>query len=108
MQRLHDARSRVAFAGAVAARVRAAEGVHRLRFDLVGPRLHRAAAGRHAGENVGQLGWNWHEPELYSNGLYEALHQMDKQGFEFIQAWLPPDEPQWAGVRDRLKRATNG
>jgi L-threonylcarbamoyladenylate synthase len=41
----------------------------------------------------------------YAAALYETLHRLDRAGFDWIAVELPPDTPEWAGVRDRLKRA---
>lgn len=37
--------------------------------------------------------------------LYATLHQLDTKGYDWIAIDLPPDTPEWAGVRDRLTRA---
>lgn len=41
----------------------------------------------------------------YAAKLYSALHELDAQGYDWIAITLPPDTPEWAGVRDRLLRA---
>lgn len=41
----------------------------------------------------------------YAARLYAALHELDDRGVEHIVAELPPDEPAWWAVRDRLLRA---
>jgi L-threonylcarbamoyladenylate synthase len=61
------------------------------------------AAAKEAGQRVATLGWA--DPEDYQNRLFETLHRFDDEGFDVILALLPPDEPRWAGVRDRLIRA---
>jgi hypothetical protein len=43
--------------------------------------------------------------EEYAAKLYAALHEMDHEGLDWIAVELPPDEPEWAAVRDRLQRA---
>jgi L-threonylcarbamoyladenylate synthase len=43
--------------------------------------------------------------EEYAAMLYAALHEMDHEGLDWIAVELPPDEPEWAAVRDRLQRA---
>lgn len=45
------------------------------------------------------------EPNEYAAGLYARLHDMDVRGFDVILVEMPPDTPEWAAVRDRLKRA---
>jgi len=44
-------------------------------------------------------------PDAYAQRLYAALHELDAHGYDWIAIDLPPDEPAWAAVRDRLKRA---
>lgn len=46
-------------------------------------------------------------PGPYAAILYETLHRLDDEGFDWIAVEPPPDEPAWAGIRDRLKRATS-
>ena len=43
----------------------------------------------------------------YAERLYRVLHELDQQGYDWISIELPPDTPQWAGIRDRLMRAAN-
>jgi len=45
------------------------------------------------------------DPRAYAAALYETLHRLDAQGLDWIAVELPPDTPEWAGVRDRLKRS---
>ena len=45
------------------------------------------------------------EPRAYAAALYESLHRLDRQGFDWIAVERPPDTPAWAGVLDRLQRA---
>lgn len=41
----------------------------------------------------------------YAATLYAILHEVDASGYDWIAVELPPDTPDWAGVRDRLFRA---
>jgi L-threonylcarbamoyladenylate synthase len=41
----------------------------------------------------------------YAEQLYRVLHDLDRQGYDWISIELPPDTPEWAGIRDRLTRA---
>ncbi len=41
----------------------------------------------------------------YAAQLYAKLHELDRQTFDWIAVELPPDEPEWAAIRDRLTRA---
>jgi L-threonylcarbamoyladenylate synthase len=44
-------------------------------------------------------------PDAYARQLYAVLHELDAQSYDWIAIDLPPDEPAWMAVRDRLKRA---
>ncbi len=56
-----------------------------------GARLDLAAMPRDAG--------------AYAERLYRVLHDLDREGYDWIWIELPPDTPEWAGIRDRLSRA---
>ena len=43
----------------------------------------------------------------YAELLYGKLHELDSQGYDWIAIELPPDTPEWAGVRDRIIRAAS-
>ncbi|HEY0930874.1 MAG TPA: L-threonylcarbamoyladenylate synthase [Gemmatimonas sp.] len=42
----------------------------------------------------------------YAQALYAALHEVDARGASLVLIEMPPDEPGWDGVRDRLTRAS--
>jgi len=44
-------------------------------------------------------------PEGYARRLYAALRELDAAGCETILVEAPPDAPEWAAVRDRLRKA---
>jgi L-threonylcarbamoyladenylate synthase len=44
--------------------------------------------------------------DAYAERLYAALHAADKEGWDWIGVVEPPDRPEWAGIRDRLSRAS--
>ena len=46
------------------------------------------------------------EPLAAAHGLYAALHQLDALGLDRIVVVMPPDQPEWTAVRDRLQKAT--
>ena len=46
------------------------------------------------------------QPEGYARALYAALHEADASNCEILLIALPPDEPAWAAIHDRLLRAT--
>ena len=45
------------------------------------------------------------DPHAYAAELYAALHRADSERWDWIATIEPPDEPDWAAIRDRLKRA---
>jgi L-threonylcarbamoyladenylate synthase len=45
------------------------------------------------------------EPDEYAQKLYAALRELDGAGCEMILVEAPPEAPEWAAVRDRLRRA---
>jgi L-threonylcarbamoyladenylate synthase len=45
------------------------------------------------------------DPSQYAAVLYERLHQADCEHWDWIEIELPPDDPAWAAIRDRLERA---
>ena len=45
------------------------------------------------------------EPAAYARKLYAALRELDTAGCEQILVEAPPDAPEWAAVRDRLRKA---
>lgn len=44
-------------------------------------------------------------PRDYAAALYATLHRCDEQGYDWIAVEEPPDVPEWAAIRDRLRRA---
>ena len=46
------------------------------------------------------------EPAAAARELYAALRELDAAGLDLILIQRPPSGPEWAGVRDRLERAT--
>jgi L-threonylcarbamoyladenylate synthase len=47
------------------------------------------------------------DPRIAAAELYATLHKLDRMHYDWIAVALPPDTPEWAGVRDRLQRAAN-
>jgi L-threonylcarbamoyladenylate synthase len=47
------------------------------------------------------------DPLEYAAALYQMLHRLDAESLDWIAVEIPPDEPEWAGVRDRLRRAAS-
>ena len=46
-------------------------------------------------------------PDLYAADLYSVLHELDEEGWDVIYVETPPEEPAWAGIHDRLRRAAS-
>jgi L-threonylcarbamoyladenylate synthase len=46
------------------------------------------------------------EAAQYAAALYETLHRLDEGGFDWIAVEQPPETPEWAGILDRLRRAS--
>jgi L-threonylcarbamoyladenylate synthase len=47
------------------------------------------------------------DARAYAAALYETLHRLDAEGFDWIAIEPPPDTPEWSGVLDRLRRAAS-
>lgn len=45
-------------------------------------------------------------PNAFAAELYARLHMADSEGWEWIAVRQPPDTPEWAGILDRLRRAS--
>jgi L-threonylcarbamoyladenylate synthase len=74
------------------------------------------AEARAAGRHTGAVLWSFDghadelrrlpaEPGGYARQLYATLHALDEAGCNVIIVEAVPDDPAWAGVRDRLARA---
>ena len=48
------------------------------------------------------------DPGPYAAQLYRVLHQLDHENWPWIAVEMPPDAPDWAAIRDRLRRAEGG
>ncbi|HEX5430350.1 MAG TPA: L-threonylcarbamoyladenylate synthase [Bryobacteraceae bacterium] len=48
------------------------------------------------------------DPAGYAARLYAVLHELDTGAWPWIAVELPPDQPEWAAIRDRLQRAAGG
>jgi L-threonylcarbamoyladenylate synthase len=46
------------------------------------------------------------DPQAAARQLYAALHQLDTLGVDRIVVLMPPDQPEWTAIRDRLLKAT--
>ena len=45
------------------------------------------------------------EPDAYAAQLYSRLHELDRNGMDWIAVEFPPETPEWAAIRDRLTHA---
>lgn len=48
------------------------------------------------------------DPAAYAAALYQILHEMDEEGWDWIAVEKLPETGEWAGIRDRLARAAAG
>ena len=48
------------------------------------------------------------DPDGYAHGVYAALRELDQAGIELIVVEAIPNDPAWAAVADRLRRAAFG
>jgi L-threonylcarbamoyladenylate synthase len=48
-----------------------------------------------------------HDPAAAAETLYRRLHDLDQEGYDWIAIDLPPETPEWAGIRDRIIRAAH-
>lgn len=46
------------------------------------------------------------DPKRYAARLYDVLHRLDSEGWPWIAVEAPPETPEWAAIRDRLRRAS--
>ncbi len=46
------------------------------------------------------------DPQTFAATLYSELRKADVQGWDWIAIEKPPDTTEWAGIQDRLKRAS--
>jgi L-threonylcarbamoyladenylate synthase len=47
------------------------------------------------------------DPAEFAEALYAEMHAADEGGWDWLAIAQPPDTPEWAGIRDRLRRASN-
>ena len=84
-------------------------GMHQRHYRPATP-LHLVGPGEKPPEGCGAWLRIGHEmpadPVGYAAVLYETLHRLDAQGLGAIAVERPPDSAEWAGVLDRLLRAT--
>ena len=78
----------------------------------------RLAASAQADRKIGAIWWRSSphkhgcesvrlsdKPSEYARMLYAAMHSMDQANLDQILIELPPEEPEWLAVHDRLGRA---
>ncbi len=63
-------------------------------------------SGTHPAEGRGKIIEMPHHSGEYAARLYAELHKADSEGWDWIAVYQPPDAPEWAGIQDRLKRAS--
>jgi L-threonylcarbamoyladenylate synthase len=98
----------VAIAGAAQAGPHAAPGMHARHYR---PRTRLLLLGAGDAPPAGHGAWLRigrempADPLAYAAALYETLHRLDREGWDWIAVERPPSGPEWAGVLDRLRRA---
>ncbi len=101
----------VAVAAAPVEGPHASPGMHPRHYRPATP-LYLLRPGQPAPQGTGAWLRVGHEmpsnPLAYAAALYETLHRLDAQGLDWIAVEPPPNTPEWAGVRDRLRRAAVG
>ena len=77
-------------------------GMHRRHYRPRTPLYlgHAPAEGRGTWLRIGSA-----DAREFAASLYDTLHRLDEQGFDWIAVECPPETPEWAGVLDRLRRA---
>jgi L-threonylcarbamoyladenylate synthase len=86
----------------------ASPGMHARHYR---PRTPLYLLGAHDAPPAGRGAWLRIGREMpadataYAAVLYETLHRLDAEGFDWIAVETPPETPEWAGVLDRLRRA---
>ena len=76
-------------------------------LDPQPPRTH-VIAHTHipSGENVAGVSVIPHDAEAFARAIYAELHRCDAAGAGLIVVEQPPATPEWAGIADRLRRAS--
>jgi L-threonylcarbamoyladenylate synthase len=59
-----------------------------------------------SGESFARVSVIPHDAEAFARALYAELHRSDAAGVKCIIVEKPPDLPEWAGILDRLRRAS--
>lgn len=96
----------IALPAAVAEGAHASPGQHPRHYRPRTP-LYLDTRAREGKGVVLRLGYEMPaDPAAYAAALYETLHRLDTQSLAWIAIEPPPDTAEWAGVLDRLRRAT--
>ena len=59
-----------------------------------------------SGDKYGGVSIIPHDAEAFARAIYGELHRCDEAGANAIIVEAPPDSAQWAGIADRLRRAS--
>jgi L-threonylcarbamoyladenylate synthase len=59
-----------------------------------------------SGDKYGGVSVIPHDAEAFARAIYGELHRCDEAGANAIIVEAPPDSAQWAGITDRLRRAS--
>ena len=69
-------------------------------------RFYLLEAGAATPEGRGRILEMPGDPASFAAALYAELHGADGEGWDWIAIRRPPDIPEWAGILDRLQRAS--
>jgi L-threonylcarbamoyladenylate synthase len=59
-----------------------------------------------SGENFSRVSVIPHDAAAFARAIYAELHRCDAEGAALIIIETPPDQPEWSGIADRLRRAS--
>ncbi len=59
-----------------------------------------------SGENFARVGVIPRVAAAFARAIYAELHRCDAEGAALIIVEAPPDQPEWSGITDRLRRAS--
>jgi L-threonylcarbamoyladenylate synthase len=107
----------VEVASAVEGEAHPSPGMHRRHYSPARTRLVLAGVDLPPGRGV----YCWHsrlrpathavqmprDARDYARRLYRTLHDLDREGWDWIAMEPPPDTAEWTAVRDRLSRAVS-